>query len=260
LVHISKNNNYVDVRNLLVATTLNILFLPYFGCIEKPCDLSSGVIFPLDNPAWSLFFELFVNILFFIYIRYCKKINLISLVAFSYFIMIVLYSIYKAQNPGWGKEGFLLGFPRVIAEFFIGVVIYKLHASFNREYGLVSLLLAIVLLIYFWDGNIKLGWTTVTLLSPVFILLYSSVSVISDLRGISNFMGSVSYPLYVLHIPIYNLLTELFNFNFGTSAQKVLLISTISMMVSFSVIALDEQVRKKMKLKLFPIFWPFKGN
>jgi peptidoglycan/LPS O-acetylase OafA/YrhL len=248
LFHIAKHPHHADFVSLLSASILNIFFIPYFSFTQSEQGklFSSGIIFPINDPAWSLFFELFVNVLFFAYLRYCKKLKLIYIVLISYVVMSVAYYVYKSQNPGWDAATFLLGFPRVIAEFFMGVLIYKIHRRINHIPPLFALIMTMIFLMLFWSGNIRFSWTFFLLLTPIFIALYSRVEVNSAGKVLCRYLGNLSYPLYVLHIPLYCLMTELAFFSGQLSPAKLIFMSLISLMISLYLITIDTSLRRQL--------------
>ena len=69
LVHLALDSGGpLAIQPVLIAFGLNLLVLPYLNRLEWPFDgqLIPGPIFPLNDPAWSLFFEMFVNLVFFV--------------------------------------------------------------------------------------------------------------------------------------------------------------------------------------------------
>ena len=102
--------------------------------------------FPLDLPAWSLFFELVANIFYGVLVRYNKAqteiIEAIPLLCFP-----ILYRAFRDPNldfsVGWNGPTFALGFARVGLSFFIGVLLFRLYQSHKlRLYGVPATLVS----------------------------------------------------------------------------------------------------------------------
>ena len=114
-------------NKVLTAFLHGLIWIPYFGSGNWPFGMESIVnpIFPLNDPAWSLFFEMFVNVVFFyIVVRY-RIVSNLKLVAVASACFVLCTAVFRTINPGWGAENFVFGFTRVTAEFFAGALVYS---------------------------------------------------------------------------------------------------------------------------------------
>lgn len=193
---------------------LNLLYIPYFPewsvWLGERAPLFS--IFPLNVPAWSLFFEFFVNVLFGIFVlgfrkHWLKPVCMVSALSLIYYVVT-----FKASDPGWGTSNFFGGIPRVCYSFFVGVFLVKLVQlralqESNALSSSIVVLLVVVLLLphmnpYFWVA-------TVLLLIPAFVFwgaLYNSQSKL--MLRMFNYLGLISYPVYCFHWPVRALCSE----------------------------------------------------
>ncbi len=129
----------VSSKEITTAALLGLFWLPYFNNESWPFggESISGPAFPLNDPAWSLFFELVANVAFFIYVQRFKRVPQIKLVGIAICVFLFCTIVFRQVNPGWGGKNFIFGFPRVAAEFFGGALIYsiglhKTDRKFNR--------------------------------------------------------------------------------------------------------------------------------
>jgi peptidoglycan/LPS O-acetylase OafA/YrhL len=110
------SRNHLAPGDLLTTTALSFLLLPNLGKVW-----ANHNIFPLNGPAWSLFFELFANLLFWFVIRsrFASKLWLLG-VAGTCLLMLSL-----GQGPladaGAFSQTFTQGFARVGFSFCMGI-------------------------------------------------------------------------------------------------------------------------------------------
>jgi peptidoglycan/LPS O-acetylase OafA/YrhL len=192
---------------LLIAGAF--LMLPVHG---RP----SPLLYPLDFPAWSLFFELCANAAFAVLIAKgwaSRKV----LLATSILSLVALLFWKNQGHPlgaiGWESTApsFFFGFPRVALSFALGVgtlYLYKTRASqtWNSVFQrIISLAVALsVLCILFAPFSFmrteNFNLFAISILFPVLVFLGARVNIPASLHGICEFLGKTSYPLYLLHI------------------------------------------------------------
>ncbi len=234
------------------AAALGLFMLPYFNQISWPFaqELVFGPIFPLKGPSWSLFFEIFVNILFFfVVLKYRKSLHLGVLLG-----LVCLYFLACARynNPGWGYETFIGGFPRVIAGFFVGVWIseaklYQTKTPAWMAYGLI-----LVSFSAFALAHKQIQLANIFFIIPALIICCASIDVQGVLRHSCAMLGELSYPLYVIHMPIYQLLYAVPEFLALSPLPKLLGASLVTVPAAFILIYVDRHVRAALSRKLLP--------
>lgn len=179
------------VRAMLVSGGLSLLALPYLGS-----NVISERAFDFNPPIWSLFFELFANIVYALTWRRLSVPVLITIV------LLGLAGIaWFGPLGGGGKVMFYAGTARVAAGFFGGVLLQKLwrQTRWPRMRGnmpLLSLLLVLILCLPFSIEGI--------LFAPLFVVLCAMVLAAADARPsrmdrLSQFIGEASYPIYLTH-------------------------------------------------------------
>ena len=164
-------------------------------------------IFPLNVVLWTLFFEVFVNVVYCLFAFKLKSKHLIA-------IVLICLLILALSGPLGGNltDDFLLGFPRVAVGFFAGVLLCR-HRSIGQsrtwKHGFIPLSALVVLT--FWLPFSPQGVTLVAVfgLFVLIVLLGAATAPSWPGRRLLQGMGDISYPLYALHLPLHGVLTTL---------------------------------------------------
>ena len=173
-----------------------------------PCD-GNTLIFPLNPVMWSVFFELIISIIFILTHRLLMRPTALLLIIFVSGIAN-FYVHYIGQN-GFGDHlsHFWIGLLRVTFCFFLGVAIFRLQPCYQQRASIgITIGLCFIL--------------STALLQPISGYLYSSIMVIVIFPAIitigSRFnppaghvyifitFGAISYVIYAIHKPAYQLL------------------------------------------------------
>lgn len=201
-------NYKISVSILLKAMVLGIGFIPYENPYSWPYGnyASAAGMFPLNLPAWSLFFEMLAYIICFAYIAVTKKRPSVvfCLICFSIFVVTTIYT--QNVNPGWESSHLYLGIARVIGAFFAGALILKLDTTptpFKSTLAIISFIAAFCL---FAVGSTHAVMINIFILIPILIWSVRSLVITGLLKTTCIFLGFISFPLYILHIPFVTLL------------------------------------------------------
>ena len=237
--------------HVLTAVVFGLFVLPYvnryswpmgFVTLEKP-------VFPLNNPSWSMFFELFVNLVFFVYLHKLKRLPGKWLVA----VFMILFALatwrYTTGNVGWSAENFLYGFPRVMAGFFLGVLIYAWHprdktCPWYIPFALVLGVFAVAAIDH-WLAHL-LGSLV---LAPLAILTGAMVKVEGGAKGICAQLGEISYPLYLLHLPLYQLAFLLIDFRGVERMVPGIIVGIVALLIAALAGSVDRRLRARIALR-----------
>jgi len=91
------------IRALAIAS----FWLPYSNSLEWPAGAgtSVGPAFPLNGPAWSLFYELVVNILFFAWVRLrCARFTpLLALASMCFYLFSIVRLVLGTRAGAVGR-------------------------------------------------------------------------------------------------------------------------------------------------------------
>ena len=197
----------------MLCAMLFILAIPG-GCYEIR---GNGEMFPLNGPSWSLFFEYIGNILYALFVRRLST-KLLTAIVVSLGIGYTAFAVFDASGygnigVGWTFDSvnFLGGMLRMIFPFSMGLLLSRNFKPFKVKgsFWLASSILIIIFAIPYIpsDGNICyngiLEAVCVTLIFPILVRLGASGSTADHKStAICNFLGRISYPLYMIHYPI----------------------------------------------------------
>ena len=181
----------------VVAILAGLLMLP---------DPQSVFLFPINQPAWSLFFEFLINIVFSaVLVRLSTRSLVILTIGFG--AAYIAGTIYRGQmTAGLAWDSFGLGLVRVTFPFTLGVLFSRLRLSryevkSGRAMGLIFTLLLILLIP---AGTVPLtAFNLIATMMMMPALLWFGIrwQLSHRLIGLGAALGDLSYPLYALHFP-----------------------------------------------------------
>jgi peptidoglycan/LPS O-acetylase OafA/YrhL len=175
----------------------------------------SHSIAPLNVPSWSLFFELFVNVLYgFVAKRFTNRI-LIAVVLTAFTVEALSVAKFNGANVGIYVENFWWGFARVLFPFFLGVLINRVivprsHTSSLTKTVLLGCILVATLIMpgwRAWTGFSELA--TIAIVYPLLIIAAMKMTVTRQHGRLLASIGALSYPIYAIHMPLFLWLARL---------------------------------------------------
>jgi peptidoglycan/LPS O-acetylase OafA/YrhL len=191
---------------------IGVMFFLAALCLPllKP-DVFPGTssITPVNGPSWSLFFEIFINVVYGFIAKHLTTKLLIAIVIVS--LVAESIGIFRFKNAEFGVHvsEFWWGFARVVFPFFAGVLIRRITAVGGiRMPQVAPALLAIVLLLTFSIRTHGLA-TAVVDLADIAIVYPGVIILAMDERSSGSqsrilvWLGLLSYPLYIIHLPIF---------------------------------------------------------
>ena len=196
---------------LAFAMLLNMLLVPAWGGVEVR---GFGEIFPLNGPTWSLFFEYIANLLYVLAIRKLST-RWLAMLVFATGGALFGYAItneYGYLGAGWTFDncGFWGGLLRVMFAFPAGLLLSRVFRRWQVRGAFWWCALAIVAVTaapriggadHIWANGIYEA-LCVLLVFPLVVCLGASGQTTDALSTrICNFLGNISYPLYIVHYP-----------------------------------------------------------
>ena len=177
----------------------------FFGAFFLPSPLTEP-LGPFNLPSWSLYFELFINIIYAVVLVRCNRLVLLVLLGLSG--VALAYAGY-----GWGSLDVgvnwvtLMGaVARVTFGFTVGILISRSHKFEIREsfISLVPAFLLVAVMFVQAAGHMRLvvDLVLVVLISPVLLWIGASYNPPALLTRVAEFLGLVSYPMYAIHYPL----------------------------------------------------------
>ena len=208
-----------------------VLLAVVMGCLMIPCGAGMdirgwGEMNSFNGPNWSLTWEYVANILYALVFRRLPKIGLAVLAAGAAFCTLDLcldWNVFGLLTEGhaghrytviggWSltSEQVYIGLTRLFYPFLIGLLISRVGKFINVKNGFwwCSLILAVLFSIPCVGGgnNILNGVynaTCILVLMPLVVMMGAG----SQIKGeksvkVCNFLGELSYPLYITHYPL----------------------------------------------------------
>lgn len=254
----------VPVAMLLVATLMNAFMIPATPGAEIR---GVGEMYPLNGPAWSLFFEYIGNVLYALFIRRLSTRVLAVLVAAAG-CGLAAFSVWgplgdicvgfslTGENIVGGSLRLLFAFPaglllsrvfrpvRVRGAFWIGTLAVVALASVPRIGGSEHL----------WMNGVYDALCAVVLF-PLIVWIGASGKTTDRVTSrICKFLGDISYPLYMVHYPfiyLYYAWVKNENLTFGQSLPGAAALVAGSVALAWLCLRFyDEPVRRFLSKRL----------
>lgn len=158
-------------------------------------------LYPLDIPCWSLFWELVINLIYAVSLRWLRTGVVIAILVMAH--AALAFSAWRAGGLDFGYDWQHpeIGFLRVTAGFFGGVWIARMHRTGRLWRLSLSPLLALLLAGGLLALPIALGWAKDIACVAVAFPLLCVAALQSEPRRSAPYLwlGLISYPLYVVH-------------------------------------------------------------
>ncbi|HEV7692973.1 MAG TPA: acyltransferase [Hyphomonadaceae bacterium] len=195
-------------------TAPHVLESGVFAMLGLPSFAIPGITlaFPVNSPAWSLFFELCVSLLFAFIARFLTRSWLIAIVVAGAALFAAAALQEGSVEMGWERDGLLGGATRVVFGFFAGLLLHDLRPRFSLPpwagYFFSAVLGAVLFEPHaFWvHGNLMIAIVGF----PILVWLGSAVRESGFIARAGGLLGALSYPVYILHWPIIDLTRGLF--------------------------------------------------
>ncbi len=228
----------------------------------------NGEMFPLNGPAWSLFFEYIGNILYALIIRRLstKALALLTLIlgCIHAWFFVGNISGYDMVGVGWtiDKINFWGGLVRMLFPFTMGMLLARTFKprKIKGAFWICSIMLIALFSVPYIPsaGNISLNSLyEVVCIATIFpfIVWVGACGISSGKTAkINRQLGNISYPLYIIHYPImyifYAWLIEKKYYTLQDCWEVALLVVVSSILLAFICLKLyDEPVRRWLTRK-----------
>lgn len=170
--------------------------------------------YPLNGPAWSLFFEYLANLLYAAGLRRLsnKALGVLVVVAAAFLMHLAVTTPRGSLTGGWTIDAreLNIGFIRVMFPFFAGIFLTRTRARIHikHTFAACSILLVIALSVprfgdptHLWINGLYEA-LCVILVFPIIVCLGAGEQSVGGASiRIARFFGELSYPLYITHYP-----------------------------------------------------------
>ncbi len=201
-------DSLIDLRILPRVVLLAAFLLP---------NVFGRDLYPLDAPSWSLFFELFVNIVYgFLVHRLTSRVVVVLVVLSGIALVpVIVFSKHHNLNLGFTLKSFPTGFVRVAYSFFVGVLACRIYhrrpvlvgGLAGNAWSWVVLAFVTILLILPVDVRLqgRYDFCVVAFVFPAIVAASLTLVMSGTSARIFRALGVVSYAVYVLHAPLARL-------------------------------------------------------
>ncbi|NNE21009.1 MAG: acyltransferase [Rhizobiales bacterium] len=236
------------IADIVVVLIFSLMFLP---ALQLP---ASSVMFPFNVPAWTLFYELVVNLLYAVFRRFLSDRVLAIVAAGALAVTAWGASRHGDMNFGYTLAEAPEAFARTVFSFALGVLIFRHNRNWRIHMLPVMVITAAAFLVpvpTLWRWPFDLA--VVALMFPgVTALLLAAPS--NNLTGLFTLLGDMSYGIYAIHYPVIGLI--------GWFAQDVaidrmvLATGTVVLLIPISIFIerrIDRPLRSRL-MKGLPAF------
>jgi peptidoglycan/LPS O-acetylase OafA/YrhL len=184
-----------------------------FAMLALPTFLfnTTAMAFPLNGPAWSLFFELIANFVYAPLSRLLTRNRLIVLTLIAAALLAYDSLNRGTIESGWSKYDLLGGVFRVFFGFTCGLTLYQIRPKWKLKpiYGWA--LMALLAVVLYVPLNLRADGQLVIALAvmPAIVWAGSAIEMVGVGAEIGIFLGMLSYPLYILHKPMLEASTSI---------------------------------------------------
>jgi peptidoglycan/LPS O-acetylase OafA/YrhL len=191
----------ITAGKFMATLATAVLFLP----TPTGWSVSPGRLFPFVLTAWSLFWELCVNLIYGIASTWLRPGLLVLPIAIGGVGLLFAEQQYGIRSADSGLFGDMVaGFARALFSFFAGVALFQVRKR-HRAPAVPATALAALLLIALspWPfGGRAYDIACIALLFPLLVWFGADATMGPQVRSAGNFLGFLSYPVYILQAPL----------------------------------------------------------
>lgn len=253
LYGLAEQGTPMSTSGAIALIALSLFILPGVAIPE-------GLLFPINGPYWSLFYELIANFLYAATRPLLSTKVLIYLVV-SFGLLLLAAAIYQG-NMDYGfifaPRGFVAGAVRAAFGIFFGVLLYSQMQAGRlsirpRPWLAIALICGVFMIPDMGHLNFAVDILALFLVFPACVVLAATTTG-DSLSKYMLFLGSASYPIYVLHEPLGKLIMIATNgaaANFAPYSGWLfaILITPLAFLLETRI---DEPFRKWLSGKLMP--------
>lgn len=225
----------------------NLFMLPTY------ITFAGGVLFPFNNPSWTLFFELLANFAYCLVFKALTNGRLALTVIIAAALLAFAAFYFGNLDIGYNRSHFIGGFARVGFSFFAGVAVYRFQRAFPcpiRVSPWVLLAAAVALLVQQMPRGLDrelYDSVCAILVFPLFAYLATAVEPGPMGAKLFTLGGASSYALYLIHAPLGGVLNQFFTVYGRPKGSILLAVSFIAVVSVISVLVerfYDRPVRR----------------
>lgn len=176
-----------------------------------PLIWAGDLLFPVNIPEWSLFFEIVTNFFHRIVAGRLSRRVLVAILAISFVLLMLAGWRLRGLANGFSPATFWGGFPRAFLSYFGGVLLYRMRGAWAPHVPRVPLPLLLAAFLAVVVGEAAMGgrvpasayWLAAVLfVFPTLLMLLAEARVPAGMARAAEALGDLSYPLYAVHMPL----------------------------------------------------------
>ncbi len=248
-----------DVSTISIDPLFAILFIP---------SPFTQQLFPMNQPAWSLFFELAANAAFGLIGKRLNGWTLAAIVCPAALILALAVCFdglgfgtgSGAMDAGWQWRSFGAGLARVAYSFFAGVLIFRLWKVASPKWRtppvlLVAALCGILAACPPAKYQAAFDLAATLLIFPALVFLGAASKPGKRAARLFAWLGGISYGIYVLQMPVFSYAHAIANKIGGDFGNVSLFLPAMSLMLVVAVAtAADDCVDRPVRRELTKFF------
>jgi peptidoglycan/LPS O-acetylase OafA/YrhL len=212
---------------IVISFVLALMFLP-----APMLYNSQGSISPLNGPAWSLLFEMWINALYAVFFRLLSTPTLVLVIVLA---AAGLVSETAAGHIGGGANwrDLMGGIARVCYSFPLGVLLYRHREKLPvMSNGFAVAALAVAIGFFMTEPSPYTNLLFIVVVSPMLLIgtAHASFNV-----KFAAYCGVMSYCLYAIHVPLIVLSTGFAN-RLGFPKQWMVAIAIVAIIAAAPVL------------------------
>lgn len=246
IVMLTRANGWPPADAILVGGFMAALGLPALFM------RGTGLGFPINPPAWSLFFELIANVVYAFVARYMTRLRIALLAILATAILIKVSIDANAIPGGWQQYGITEGCVRIFYGFTVGLLLYEIKPNWKAPpiAGYVAALVLGACLLYPQDLGVVGHLIIMLAVWPLITWLGSAVAEDGFIAKAGVTIGALSYPLYILHRPLLDPLTDVAKLIDPAGAfmplWMILQVAIVIAVAWIAMVALDQPIRERL--------------
>lgn len=197
------------LRHDTVAVIRTVGALPFaMLTLPIPSQLFAKT-FALNEPSWSLFFEIGANAAFAIAAPWLSRRVLAAVIVLSGVALVLTAIDHAGLKAGWERGDLHVGAIRVSFSFCCGIALYRAHAagrlpSLALPFWALGLLLIASFAPPLVQGacNTAFDLAMVAVVYPAIIVLGLGTAANRFWTPVMVASGAISYPIYIIHVPL----------------------------------------------------------
>lgn len=211
--------------------------------------------FPLLPVVWSLFFELLANFIYAARTRWLSTRLLVTVIAVNAVVLTVALVDHGNGEVGNTYATLWAGLPRVLFSFFAGVLCFRLRSNGRLPLLAIPPWVLTVALVALLAVPHDMPWAFDALcvfgLFPLILVAATNVEPAPRLVSAARFSADLSYPLYLLHLPLMLWLGFVLSYlHVATPAQHLVQLILVPALAYAAYIFFDRPLQATLKARL----------